>query len=295
MKIALYGKNINVEHANSISILINSFSNKQDLVYIHENLKIDLHQHSIFQKEKEANYFCSYQELDNSFDFLVSIGGDGTFLDTILLVRDLEIPILGINTGRLGFLSNTSTTDIEHAIKCLRMGDYHIEKRSLLQMNSPSNIFGEDNFALNEISILKRDSSSMISIDVKLDEEPLNTYWTDGLIISTATGSTAYSLSCGGPILMPGSGNFVITPIAPHNLNVRPMVIDDHSVLKIQVEGRSEKNLVALDSRSKELANFEELSIQKARHTISLVQIDKNNFINSLKTKLNWGLDKRNK
>ncbi|MEQ8908350.1 MAG: NAD kinase [Vicingaceae bacterium] len=294
MKVALYGKSIKDEHADSISKLLQSLSRRGDNVFYHESLRHDLDKHGILKGE-QGNFFKSHQDLDKSFDFMISIGGDGTFLDTILLVRDLEIPILGINTGRLGFLSNTPTSKIEHAIDCLREDMFHIEKRSLLQMKSSSKLFGANNYALNEISILKRDSSSMISIDVKLDEEPLNTYWTDGLIISTATGSTAYSLSCGGPILMPGSGNFVITPIAPHNLNVRPMVIDDQSVLKIKVEGRAERNLVALDSRSEELQNFEELTIQKADHQISLVQIDKNNFINSLKAKLNWGLDKRNK
>ena len=180
---------------------------------------------------------------------MLSIGGDGTFLDTILLVRDLKIPILGINTGRLGFLSNTPTPEIKSALNDIISGNYSTQERSLLRLESSKNHFGNDNHALNEISILKSDSSSMITIHTELNGTYLNSYWTDGLIISTATGSTAYSLSCGGPIMMPGSGNFVITPIAPHNLNVRPIVIDDDAILKIVVDSRAEKNLVAMDSR----------------------------------------------
>jgi NAD+ kinase len=224
----------------------------------------------------------------------LSIGGDGTFLDTALLVKDLNIPILGINTGRLGFLSNTPTSEITSALNDLLNGNYSTEERSMLCLESDKNHFGEDNFALNEISILKSDSSSMITIHTELNGTHLNSYWTDGLIISTATGSTAYSLSCGGPIMMPGSGNFVITPIAPHNLNVRPIVIDDGAILKVRVESRSEKNLVAMDSRSEDLLNGEVLTIQKAEFKIAIVQLKNQSFVNSLRNKLNWGLDQRN-
>jgi len=231
---------------------------------------------------------------ESQVDFLISIGGDGTFLDATLFTRDLKIPLIGVNTGRLGFLSNTSTTEIKKALTNLVQGKYSLEKRSLLQLDSKRELFGENNQALNEISIMKRDSSSMITIHVDLDGVHLNSYWTDGLIISTATGSTAYSLSCGGPIIMPGNGNFVITPIAPHNLNVRPIVISDDSKLKISVESRSKNNLVALDSRSEELKDKEVLSIQKAKNKIELVQFQHQSFLNSLRNKLNWGLDKRN-
>ena len=164
----------------------------------------------------------------------------------------------------------------------------------MLCLESDKKHFGDDNFALNEISILKSDSSSMITIHTELNGTHLNSYWTDGLIISTATGSTAYSLSCGGPIMMPGSGNFVITPIAPHNLNVRPIVIDDDAILKVRVESRAEKNLVAMDSRSEELLNGEILTIQKAAFKIAIVQLKNQSFVNSLRNKLNWGLDQRN-
>ena len=294
MKVALFGKNLADSSPKDLKDLIGCFKQGADTLYLHQNFK-EVEKSLDKLDSLSADYFSSYEELDTSFDFLISIGGDGTFLDSTLLVRDLNIPILGINTGRLGFLSNTATSEIEEAIGCLRSGNFEIDQRSLLRLDSESNLFKAQNHALNEISILKRDTSSMISIEVKINDEMLNTYWADGLIIATATGSTAYSLSCGGPILMPGGGNFVITPIAPHNLNVRPMVIDDDVVLKIKADGRADKSLVALDSRSEELLNQEEISIQKADYQIGIVQIDKHNFINSLKAKLNWGLDRRNK
>ncbi len=269
MIIALYAKSVQHNHENDFRNLFGYLGRVEAKLLVHNNLKKFVEESKLVQN-LEFTYFDSYDDLSNEVDFLLSIGGDGTFLDTITLVRELDIPILGINMGRLGFLSNTATSEMKYAVESLLSGDYTIEKRSLLSLTSETSLFGLDNYALNEISIMKRDSSSMITIHTELDGMHLNSYWTDGLIISTATGSTAYSLSCGGPILMPGSGNFVITPIAPHNLNVRPIVIGDESVLKISVESRVEKSLVALDSRSKELKNQQELIIQKASHKISL-------------------------
>lgn len=293
MKIALYGKSIGKNYRKDIRKLFKYLTKVGADVLVHEKLIGPIEECEV-KELGQIKYFNSYEDLSNDIDFLLSIGGDGTFLDTILLVRDLEIPILGINMGRLGFLSYSPTSEIRDAIEALIKGDFSIEERTLLQLDSKNNLFGRDNYALNEIAIMKKDSSSMITIHTELDGKHLNSYWTDGLIISTATGSTAYSLSCGGPILMPGSGNFVLTPIAPHNLNVRPIVVGDHSVLKISVESRTEKNLVALDSRSKELENELELIIKKAEHKISLVQLHNHSFLQSLRNKLNWGLDKRN-
>lgn len=293
MIIALYAKSIQPNHEVDLQNLFGHLESAKFQILVHKNLE----RYAEYYKQKHtlnSSLFDSYEDLSNEVDFLLSIGGDGTFLDTISLVRELDIPILGINMGRLGFLSNTATSEMKYAIESLLSGDFSIEKRSLLQLDSEAELFGSNNYALNEISIMKRDSSSMITIHTELDGMHLNSYWTDGLIISTATGSTAYSLSCGGPILMPGSGNFVITPIAPHNLNVRPIVIGDESTLKISVESRVEKSLVALDSRSKELKNKEELIIQKADHKISLVQLKNHFFLKSLRSKLSWGLDKRN-
>lgn len=293
MKIAIYGKKIEANHAKEVQQLI-AFLDERKVDYtVHDFLKESFLKLKL-SSLKPIRFFSNHDALKSDIDFLLSIGGDGTFLDTIHLVKDLDIPILGINTGRLGFLSNTPTTGIKEALTDLINGDFSIEKRSLLRLESEKKHFGANNHALNEISILKSDNASMITIHTELNGTHLNSYWTDGLIISTATGSTAYSLSCGGPIMMPGSGNFVITPIAPHNLNVRPIVIDDDAVLKVSVESRAEKNLVAMDSRSEELRNGEELTIQKADYKIAIVQLKNQSFINSLRNKLNWGLDHRN-
>ena len=294
MKIALYGKKIDSTHAAEIKMLFEQLQQKNISFLVHTHMQKSISKHELAVSE-DLSYFNSYEDLkEQKISFLLSIGGDGTFLDTILLVRDLDIPILGINTGRLGFLSNTPTTEIRTVLDDLVQSKFSIEKRSMLRLDSEKKRFGHKNHALNEISILKSDSSSMITIHTELDGTHLNSYWTDGLIIATATGSTAYSLSCGGPIMMPGSGNFVITPIAPHNLNVRPIVIDDDAVLKIMVESRAEKTLVALDSRSEELKNREVLTIQKADYKISIVQLENQSFVTSLRNKLNWGLDRRN-
>ncbi|MDB4060889.1 NAD kinase [Vicingaceae bacterium] len=294
MKIALYGKKIETKDVSKIQELFDLLKEEKVQFVVHKQLKLSVEKHDLI-KFGWNNYFESYDDLKNSgVSFMISIGGDGTFLNTILLVRDLKIPILGINTGRLGFLSNTPTSEIKSALNDVISENYSTQERSLLRLESNKNHFGNDNHALNEISILKSDSSSMITIHTELNGTHLNSYWTDGLIISTATGSTAYSLSCGGPIMMPGSGNFVITPIAPHNLNVRPIVIDDDAILKIVVESRAEKNLVTMDSRSEEMKNGEVLTIQKADYKISIVQLQNQSFVNSLRNKLNWGLDQRN-
>jgi NAD+ kinase len=293
MKIAIYGKKIEKSNSQQIKKLFDFLLERNIPFIVHQHYKNSLEQHSFFPLNS-IKFFSAHKELSSEISFLLSIGGDGTFLDTALLVRDLNIPILGINTGRLGFLSNTPTSEITSALNDLLNGNYSTEERSMLCLESDKKHFGDDNFALNEISILKSDSSSMITIHAELNGTHLNSYWTDGLIISTATGSTAYSLSCGGPIMMPGSGNFVITPIAPHNLNVRPIVIDDDAILKVRVESRAEKNLVAMDSRSEELLNGEVLTIQKAAFKIAIVQLKNQSFVNSLRNKLNWGLDQRN-
>lgn len=293
MKIALYGRKIERSHVEDYKRLYAKLLQLNSEVLIHEEL---IEQSKKFEDIDLPNWksFNTHHDLDNEIDFLISLGGDGTFLNTILLIKDLKIPVIGINTGRLGFLSNTPISDINFALDNLEKGNYSIEERNMLSLSSDNHLFGEENIALNEISILKRDSASMITIHAELNGNHLNSYWTDGLIISTATGSTAYSLSCGGPILMPGSGNFVITPISPHNLNVRPIVVDDDSILKLSVESRSDKSLVALDSRSVELSNDEFIYVQKAAFKLSVVHFENNSFIQSLRHKLNWGLDKRN-
>lgn len=292
MNVCIYGKLVDENICSAVKQLIESLKAYEFNAFIYHEFYKALSSHIELNDVKTLN---NKEELQEHANFLISIGGDGTFLNTIHLVEDKDIKVLGINAGRLGFLSSTATEQIDTVIKALQEGKYSIEKRTMLCLEDREGLFGDQNFALNEISVQKKDTSSMISVEVKIDSIHLNTYWTDGLIISTSTGSTAYSLSCGGPILMPGSGNLVITPIAPHNLNVRPIVINNESILELQVEGRSESNLISLDSRSKDLMNGEKVTIRKANHLIQIIQLDENSFVQSLKNKLNWGLDRRNK
>jgi NAD+ kinase len=238
--------------------------------------------------------FSAPEEIREKVDFLFSVGGDGTMLGSIALVRDSGIPIAGINLGRMGFLSSIPKTEIIAAINDIVEGRYRIEKRSLIVLKSPDDLFGEMNFALNELSINKKDTSSMIVIRVSINGNFLHSYWADGLIIATPTGSTAYSLSCGGPIITPDSQNFVITPIAPHNLTIRPIVIPNSSVISLSVEGRNRQALICLDSRSADIDPETELVVSKAGFDINLVQRLNDNFFSTIRTKLNWGLDIRN-
>lgn len=293
MKVAIFGKHLPKVHHHKIDQLFKKLNEVGAELSIYEPFLDDLMQANIENLDKQKT-FRDHSSLDKSTDFLFSLGGDGTFLNTITFVRDSNIPILGINTGRLGFLSVTGTFEINETIDALVSGNYQVEKRRLISFDCEQKLFGEDNFALNEISLTKRDSSSMITIHTNLNGRHLNSYWADGLIISTATGSTAYNLSCGGPILMPGIGSLSLTPIAPHNLNVRPIVIDDDSILKLEIESRSKQNLVTLDSRSALIDDNVTMSLQKANFEISLVTFSNHSFIHSLRNKLNWGLDSRN-
>ena len=237
--------------------------------------------------------FTASKGLDASFDMFVSFGGDGTILDTITSIKK-GIPVVGVNSGRLGFLSNTAKTDIKKVIRQLMNNEYRIEERAMLNLETKSKLFGKYNFALNELTIHKKDSSSMITIHIFVNGIFLNSYWADGVIIATPTGSTAYSLSCGGPILMPNSNNFVITPIAPHNLNIRPMVVPDDSVIELKVEGRDQKFLATLDSRSEEISIENLLVVTKSELKINLVQFPNQDFFKTIRNKLLWGADKRN-
>lgn len=225
-------------------------------------------------------------------DLCIGLGGDGTFLDTVALVGRAGIPVLGINLGRLGFLSNVRLEEVEPALAALKDGRYALQDRSLLEVLDQPEL-GTNNFALNEVSIHKRDSASMISLQVHLGNDYLNTYWADGLIISTPTGSTAYSLSCGGPILYPTSDALVINPISPHNLNVRPFVVPDHYTLRLKLEARSDLCLLNLDARSISVGGQSTVTIRRAPFTVKMVQLEGHDFLRTLRTKLNWGLDLR--
>lgn len=238
--------------------------------------------------------FSGHDEIAGEHQLMLSIGGDGTFLEAITLVREKKIPIAGINSGRLGFLAAISQEEIQVAIDTLMQGEYDEEERTLLTVSCDHPLFGDFNYALNEITVLKRDDSSMITIDAWLDDRFLNTYWADGLIVSTPTGSTAYSLSVGGPLVLPGTGTIVLAPIAPHNLTVRPLVYQDSLTLRLKVKGRSKHLLVSADSRSVVIEDKMELSISKAPFTITTPRLKDQNYYETLRNKLMWGADRRN-
>ncbi len=231
---------------------------------------------------------------EKSVDYLISIGGDGTLLESLPFVVKSGIPILGINTGKLGFLSLVPKGDIAPAINALKEKQFTIQSRTLLSLETSDSIFGMNNYALNEVCVQRKDTSTMVTVHTYINGEFLNSYWADGLIIATPTGSTAYSLSCSGPVLLPEDSSFIITPIAPHNLNVRPVVIPDNCVITLKVEGRTPDYLVSLDSRSVAVDNSKELTIKKESFGVKLIQLPDYSFAKTLRTKLNWGKDLRN-
>jgi NAD+ kinase len=243
---------------------------------------------------EELDLFDTWADLDDAFDCMISLGGDGTMLDTVTLIRDRNIPLLGVNFGRLGFLASLGKEDLQAAVTALVERTFVIEKRTLIHLDANIPLFGETPYALNEFAIHKKDTSPMIRIHTYLNGEFLNTYWADGLIVSTPTGSTGYSLSCNGPVVFPDTGSFVITPVAPHNLNVRPIVIPDHNVLSFEVEGRSDQFICAMDSRKEIVESTVQLAVKKESFTIGLVRLNENNFLQTLRKKLAWGFDTRN-
>ncbi len=294
MKVAIYGQ----YYQNSTEPIINDifkFLNKNnvDLVIEQAFLKI-LHDKKLISNDYKT--FVSHEELDTSFDMLISIGGDGTILRAALLVQDSGIPVLGINAGRLGFLATVQKDNIESLMQCVIDRSFTISPRNLISLSTdPLNQEIEElNFALNEVAINRKDTTSMITIETWLNGEYLNSYWADGLIVATPTGSTGYSLSCGGPILTPDVQSFVITPIAPHNLNARPLVIPDQTEIRLKVTGRERQYLVSLDSRSTAIESDTVLTLRKTPFQINMVEIPNETFLKTLRNKLLWGEDKRN-
>jgi NAD+ kinase len=294
MKVAIYGQ----YYQNSTEPIIRDifvFFNQNNVeLVIEANFLKMLYEKKLIKKE--YNTFSSHTELDNSFDMLVSIGGDGTILRAATLVRDSGVPILGVNAGRLGFLATVQKENIDEFLQIVIDKKYTLSKRSLLSLSCdpPNEALQDINFAMNEVSVSRKDTTSMITIDTFLNGEILNSYWADGLIISTPTGSTGYSLSCGGPILTPDVKGLVITPIAPHNLNARPLVIPDETEIKLKVSGREENYLVSLDSRITSVGNESILTIRKTPFQINMVEIPEETFLKTLRSKLLWGEDKRN-
>ncbi len=248
----------------------------------------------LLPKDLPLSVFSSPDDLNDQFECLISLGGDGTLLDTVTFVRDKKIPLLGINFGRLGFLASIGREELDSAVASLVNHTYVKDERTLIHLESNLSLFGDTPYALNELAIQKLDTSSMIKIHTYLNGAFLNTYWADGLIVATPTGSTGYSLSCNGPIVFPDSGSFVITPVAPHNLNVRPIVVPDNNVISFEIESRSDSFLCTLDSRKEIVSKQVQLAVKKEGFTIQLIRLNENNFLQTLRNKLSWGLDRRN-
>ena len=242
----------------------------------------------------DTNIFSLSEDLTDKIEFIISLGGDGTLLDTVTLVRDKNISIMGINFGRLGFLASIGQDEVKTAVQAIARRTFVTDKRTLIHLDADLPLFGNVPYALNEFSLHKRDTASMIKIHTYLNGEFLNTYWADGLILATPTGSTGYSLSCGGPIVFPESGSFVITPVAPHNLNVRPLIVPDDNVISFEVESRSENIICSLDSRREIVGKNVSLAVKKESFAINLMRLSENSFLQTLHNKLTWGLDKRN-
>lgn len=294
MKIAIYGQYYQGNTHPSIKTLLDFLVQEKLEVYIETDF-FDL----MLKEDKNIpkdNSFQTFTNLDGSFDLLISIGGDGTILRAITYVRDLGIPIVGINTGRLGFLATIQTNQIEGAMRSILEKQYKISERTLLsiQTNPENKDLLHTNFALNEIAVSRKNTTSMITVATHLNDEYLTSYWADGLIVSTPTGSTGYSLSCAGPVITPDANNFVLTPIAPHNLNARPLVIPDDTAIQLKVDGREDEYLISLDSRIATLSNSTVITIKKASFKIKMVELLSESFIDTLRKKLLWGEDKRN-
>ena len=290
MTIALFGKNFVPENGAYMRQLLLQLSGHHADIVFHKPFA-DLVAAFI---PDGVRYGVFHSHADLRADLLLSIGGDGTLLDTVPLVLDSGMPVAGINLGRLGFLSSISKNEIDKAVESVLSGAYAVEERSLLELVAPPDVFGDVRYALNELNVIRNPEHSLLAIKVFVDDVYLNTYWGDGILIATPTGSTAYSLSAGGPIITPNSKSFVITPIAAHNLTVRPVVIPDDSVIRIQVEGRERRFVFSMDSRTCALDTSVQLEVRKARFGIRIARMSGEDFFSTIRNKLMWGKDNRN-
>ena len=291
MKVAIHGRKIDSKSQQYLQQLLECINDKGSEIIVSTSFIGNLQDHGISLDNIKS--FNNNSDLEG-VDFVISVGGDGTLLETVSYVGSLELPIVAINMGRLGFLATISKEMIPQAIEALYQNEFSFEYRTLVKVHSDSDIFNGKNFGLNDFTILKKDTSSMITVHAYIDGEYLNSYWADGLIVSTPTGSTGYSLSCGGPVVLPQSNNFIITPVSPHNLTVRPMVVSDNSVISFEIEGRSKNFLVSLDTRSYTVDASVQMAISKEDFQAKLVKLDGYNFLDTLRMKLNWGYDARN-
>jgi len=294
MKIAIYIRQYTAENESILQQLFSLFT-PEDQVYIEQEILSELQLRS--DTFNSAKSFASFEDLNPSYDVMLTIGGDGTLLKGITYVRSLQIPILGINAGRLGFLATAHKDDLPNVLEQLRKGDYQVVERSVIEA-----VFADTgepvdtvNFALNEITVTRKNTASMITVDTELNGDYLCSYWADGLIIATPTGSTGYSLSCAGPVILPNAKNFVLTPIAPHNLSARPVIIPEDAEVKLSISGREKKFLMSLDSHIKSIPNKQSIIVRKAPFVVKMIRLEGDSFIKTLRTKLLWGEDKRNK
>lgn len=291
MKIAIHGRSFKEETKPFIQEMFDELAARNVELQISEIFNSFLNKVGI--QKAAVPVYNHHKEIFDA-DIIFSVGGDGTLLETITHVGARETPVLGINTGRLGFLATTSPFQVKQALHSIFNDYYTYDDRSLIRLESDKDVFDGLNFGLNEFTVTKRDTSSMIVVNTYLDGEYLNSYWADGLIVSTPTGSTGYSLSCGGPVVMPQSNNFIIAPVSPHNLNVRPMVVSDSSIISFEIQGRSKNYLISLDSRSKVVDASVQLAVKKEKFKARLMKLNGDNYLNTLRNKLNWGFDKRN-
>jgi len=291
MKIAIYGRQFNPDALPYVQEVFDNLAQHSVEIYIHSQLN-----EAIGGRVKTIPYkiLNPGDKIEGIIDLFITLGGDGTLLDMVSVICNTGIPVIGINFGRLGFLASINKNDIAAAIFAVVNNNFTLDSRELLSIGSEQEIFGDGNFALNDITIHKRDDAAMIITRVFLDGEFLNAYWGDGIIISTATGSTAYSLSCGGPIIFPQSNSIVLTPVSPHNLNVRPIILPDSCTLTFEVESRSNNYLVTCDSRTATIDKPMRFSVQKAGFKLNLIRLNNESYLSTLRNKLLWGLDARN-
>lgn len=292
MKAAIYSRGIEEELRNDVRTFFEELARYQIEPVIYRPFFEQIS--GFLSLEPGTHTFNTAEELDSEVEFMISLGGDGTLLDTITLVRDKPISIMGINFGRLGFLAGIGRENMAAAVKSLARRTFVVDKRTLIHLDADLPLFGNVPYGLNEFAIHKRDTAAMIKIHTYLNGEFLNTYWADGLIVATPTGSTGYSLSCGGPIVFPDSGSFVITPVAPHHLNVRPLVVPDDTVISFEIESRADQLICAMDSRREIVGKNVSLAVKKESFRIKLLRLGENNFLQTLHNKLTWGFDKRN-
>lgn len=292
MKAAIYSRIMEDGQQENVQVLFNELENHkiEPVIFgpFFEQIKTSI------RLPADTTIFSLSEDLTDDIEFIISLGGDGTLLDTVTLIRNKKISIMGINFGRLGFLASIGQDEVKKAVQAITRRTYVTDKRTLIHLDADLPLFGSVPYALNEFALHKRDTASMIKIHTYLNGEFLNTYWADGLILATPTGSTGYSMSCGGPIVFPESGSFVITPVAPHNLNVRPLIVPDDNIISFEVESRSENIICSLDSRREIVGKNVSLAVRKESFTISLLRLSENSFLQTLHNKLTWGLDKRN-